>query len=138
MGKKNGVFKFITGALVGAGLGVLFAPKSGNETRKELKVKLDELIASIKDIDVAEVKANVENKVEELKKELEELDKEKVMKIAKKKADEIGKKANELVEYAKEKGTPVIESLASSAREKAILVTKDVLAKLESTKEVTK
>lgn len=37
--KKNGVGKFVLGALVGAGLGVLLAPKSGSETREELKEK---------------------------------------------------------------------------------------------------
>ena len=66
--------------------------------------------------------------------ELADLDKEKVVKIAKKKAKDIATKAGELVEYAKEKGTPVLESLASSARDKAIDITKDVLKKLEETK----
>ena len=39
--------------------------------------------------------------------------------------------AEELVDYAIEKGTPVLEKTASSIREKAIEVTKDVLNKLE-------
>ena len=39
--KKKGFGKFLAGALVGAGLGVLFAPKKGSETRKELKLKMD-------------------------------------------------------------------------------------------------
>ncbi len=134
MEKKNGFGKFLTGALIGAGIGMLFAPKSGKELRKELKEKYDELIRRAKDIDIDEVKEYIENKVEEIKLELADLDKEKVLKIAKKKASEIGAKANELVEYAKEKGTPVLESLASSARDKAIDVTKDVLKKLEESK----
>ena len=134
MGKKSGFGKFIVGALVGAGLGVLFAPKTGKEIRKDLKEKLDELIEKARDIDVSEVKDTVEAKVEEIKMELADLDKEKVLKIAKQKAKKIGEKTNELVEYAKEKGTPVVESLAASARDKAIEVTKDVLVKLESTK----
>ena len=41
-------------------------------------------------------------------------------------------KAAELVELAKEKGTPVLEKAASEVREKAILVTKEVLKKLEN------
>lgn len=134
MSKKCGVGKFITGALVGAGLGMLFAPKAGKELRKDLKIKLDDLIAKAKDIDIDEVKENIEKKVEEMKAELADLDQEKVLKVAKQKAKEISNKANELVEYAKEKGTPVLESLAASARDKAIEVTKDVLNRLEETK----
>lgn len=134
MSKKSGFGKFLTGAVIGAGIGMLFAPKSGKELRKDLKEKLDELIAKAKDVDLDEVKENIENKVEEIKLELADLDKEKVLKIAKQKAKEIGNKANELVEYAKEKGTPVLESLAASARDKAIDITKDVLNKLEETK----
>ena len=39
--------------------------------------------------------------------------------------------AEELVEYAVEKGTPVLEKTADSVRQKAIEVTKEVLNKLE-------
>ena len=35
--KKSGIGKFIAGAAVGAGLGILFAPKTGKETRAVLK-----------------------------------------------------------------------------------------------------
>ena len=134
MGKKSGLGKFVFGALVGAGLGALFAPKSGKDLRNDLKDKFDELMIKVKELDVEEVKDNVEAKVDELKHELAELDKEKVLKIAKQKAKVISDKANELVDYAKEKGTPVVNSLADSARNKAIEVTKDVLSKLEATK----
>ena len=129
--KKSGLGKFLAGAAIGAGLGVLFAPKKGSETRRELKQKFDELVAKAKEIDIDEVKENIENKVEEIKAELEDLDKEKVLKIAKKKAKEIETKANELVNYAIEKGTPVLEKTASTVKEKTIEVTKQILAKLE-------
>lgn len=129
--KKSGLGKFLAGAAIGAGLGVLFAPKKGSETRRELKQKFDELLAKAKEIDIDEVKENIENKVEEIKAELEDLDKEKVLKIAKKKAKEIETKANELLNYAIEKGTPVLEKTASTVKEKTIEVTKQILAKLE-------
>ncbi len=131
MSKKKGFGKFAFGAIIGAGLGILFAPKKGSETRKELKIKLDELIAKAKDLDIDEVKESIESRIEIIKAELEDLDKEKVLKIAKKKAKDLQIKAEELVNYAVEKGTPVLEKAATSVKEKTIEVTKQVLAKLE-------
>ena len=70
-------------------------------------------------------------KVEDIKSELEDLDKEKVLKIAKEKSEDIKKKTLDLVQLAKDKGTPVLEGVADDLRLKAIDVTKDVLRKLE-------
>ena len=131
MSKKKGFGKFAFGAIIGAGLGILFAPKKGSETRKELKIKLDELIAKAKDLDIDEVKESIESRIEIIKAELEDLDKEKVLKKDKKKAKDLQIKAEELVNYAVEKGTPVLEKAATSVKEKTIEVTKQVLAKLE-------
>ena len=129
--KKSGVLKFLAGVGIGAGFGLLFAPKSGEETRRELKEKLDEFIKAVKDIDIKEVKDEFVAKIEEIKEELDDLDKEKVKKIAEEKAEALKKKVNELVELAKAKGTPVVEGIANDLRNKAINVTKDVLRKLE-------
>lgn len=132
--KKNGLGKFLAGAAIGAGLGLLFAPKKGSELRKDLKNKLDEIVGKAKEIDVQEVKNEFFQKVDEVKKGLEDLDKEKVLKIAKKKGEELKEKSEELLALAKEKGTPVLEKVANEVRDKAILVVKEVLEKLESTK----
>ena len=129
--KEKGFGKFLLGAGLGAGLGILFAPKKGSDTRKELKEKAEEMIQRLKEVDADEVRENIEAKIYEIKEQLEELDKEKVLKIAKKKAEEIKDMADELVDYAVEKGTPVLEGTANSIREKAITLTKEVLAKLE-------
>ncbi len=134
MSKKKTIGTLLAGVAIGAGLGVLFAPKKGSETRRELKEKMDDLINKAKQIDAKEVKENIENKIEEIKSELKDLDKEKVLKIAKKKAKDIQTKAEELVNYAVEKGTPVLENAAQSVKEKAIDVTKEVLKKLEGEK----
>ena len=132
MSKKNcGLLKFAAGLGLGVGLGMLFAPKKGDELRKDLKCKFDELINKAKEIDVKEVADEFMDKIETLKDELEDLDKEKVLAIAKKKGEELKKKAVELVELAKVKGTPVLEKAAEEVRERAVLVTKEVLKKLE-------
>ena len=63
MSKKG---KFLLGAGVGLGLGLLIAPKSGKETRKDLSKKFDDLIDKAKDIDVEEVKSAIIVKTKEL------------------------------------------------------------------------
>ena len=132
---KKGLGKFIAGLAVGAGLGVLFAPKKGSETREDLKKKIDELIQKAKEIDPKDVKEAIEAKIEEIKLELASLDKEKVIKIAKEKASQIKTKAEELVALAKEKGTPVLQKAAQEVRAKAADVVREILAKLEAPKE---
>lgn len=127
MSKKG----FLWGAALGVGAGLLFAPKKGSETRKELKNILDEMLVKLKDIDYDEVRENIEVKIYEIKNELRDLDKEKVLDIAKKKANDLKKMAEELVSYAVEKGTPVLEKSANSIKEKVITVSKEVISKLE-------
>ena len=129
---KKGNGKFLLGALVGVGLGVLFAPKARSETRKELGEKMKELLAKAKEIDMDEVKTNIAAKIDEIKAELKDLDKEKALAIAKEKGNAIKDKATELVAIAKEKGTPALEKAAEEVRLKAILVVKEVLEKLEN------
>lgn len=131
---KKGYGKLLVGLGVGAGLGLLFAPKRGSETRKELKAKLDELYAKVKEIDKEEVKKNIVKKIDDIKKELSSLDKEKVTKIAKEQASNIQSKAEELYKYAVEKGTPVLESAVDEVRTQAIKLTKEITKKLEASK----
>lgn len=130
MNKKSGLGKFIAGAAVGVGLGMLFAPKSGEETRKDVKAKLDDLVEQAKNIDIEEVKENISKKVEEIKMELVDLDKEKVLEIAKEKGNELKEKAQELVELAKEKGTPVLKKTANDVLDGVIKISKDTQKKL--------
>ena len=129
---KRGLTKFSIGTAIGVGIGFLLAPKEGSETRKELKQKIDEFCKKVKDLKKEDVQAEIEMRVEKLKKEISELDKEKVLKIAKEKGQQVKTEAQKLVDLAKEKGTPVLEKTATEVREKAIVVTKNVLDKLEN------
>ncbi len=128
---KKGLGKFILGAGLGAGLGLLFAPKTGSETRKELKVKIDDLVAKAKELDMDDVSKQVEDKIKEIKADIKDLDKEKALKIAKEKGEVLKEKASELVSIAKEKGTPVLRDAANEVKDKALSVAKEVIARLE-------
>ena len=130
--KKSSLGKFLIGAGVGAGVAMLFTKKNGKENREALKLKAEELMTKVKSIDSKELKENIEKKVKEIVDEISDLDKEKALAIAKKKADQIKTKSEDLVEYVIEKGTPVLEKSAETLRQKAILVTKEILKKLEA------
>ena len=131
MSRKGGFGKFLAGIGIGAGLGLLLSPKSGEENRKDLKDKINQLIEEAKKVDMNDVRDEFLDKIDELRTEVKDLDKEKVLSLAKEKGEQIKDKASELVSLAKEKGTPVLENAANDLRLKAIDVTKEVLKKLE-------
>ena len=105
---KKSIGNLVLGVVVGASLGILFAPKKGKETRRELKNKMVELVSNAKELSISDVSKMVEDKITEIRKDLNELDKEKVLKIAKKKSENIKKKCQELVLLAKERGLDII------------------------------
>ena len=129
MSKKCG---FLKGAVIGATLGLLFAPKSGKETRENLSNSLKGLLDKVKGMDKEEVKDKLEKKIEEIENEIKDLDKEKVLSIAKEKSLVLKGKVEELVLLAKESGKPVIENAAKSVKKELASVTRKVLEKLES------
>lgn len=128
---KNSMGNFVLGIAIGASLGILFAPKKGKETRRELKDKMLELVSRAKELSISDISDVIEDKITEIRKDLNDLDKEKVLKIAKKKSEDIKKKCEDLVDLAIEKGTPVLKDAAIEVRDKTIDVMKDMIEKLE-------
>ena len=122
--KKSGLGKVVAGAAIGVGLGVLFAPKSGKETRNDIKEKVKTLTSK-------EYQDEFKRKVKELESEIKSLDKEKFLNIAKKKSAELKEKAEELIEMAKAKSDAALEKTANNLKQKAIKTAEMVIAKLE-------
>jgi gas vesicle protein len=65
----NGVGAFILGALLGAGIALLFAPKSGEETQRELKEKALRLRDAAEER-IREMQQQVEEKLDQARTEV--------------------------------------------------------------------
>ena len=128
---SKGFRKFLLGAGIGTGIGMLITKNTGEKNREQLKTKIDDLIRKAQNIDSKELIKNIENKIKEIKTGLSDLDKEKAIDMAKTKSEEIKNKLEDLVKYTVEKGTPVLEKSASVVKEKTIQVMKQVIDKLE-------
>ena len=131
-GSKSGLGKFVAGATVGVGIGMLFAPKSGKQTREDLKNSLKNLIDEAKDLDKDDLKKLITKTAQEIEKEIKELDSEKVLKVVKEKSKKIQKKADDLYKLAIEKGTPVLEKTASDVKKNTAEALKKIASKLEN------
>jgi len=131
MSKKR---NFLLGVAVGLGLGFLFAPKSGKETREDLTRLLKDLVEKAKHIDVEEVKNAIIVKTKELENTLKDLDKETAKQLIIDKTNEVKIKAQELVDLAVEKGTPIVEKTAKKVKSKTAEILKNTAEKLEEQK----
>ncbi len=101
---KGSFFKgLIAGALGGAIAGILLAPKSGEETREDIK----KLAVDLKDkaVDTYEkARAEVERKIEQVKKAGEKIDEDKYKKIVAEVVDEFKKDTKVTSSAAKQLG----------------------------------
>lgn len=129
--EKKDIAKVATGAILGAGLGVLFAPKSGKETRKCIKKKVNETKDKVKHLDKDEMKDMMKKKIEEIKKEVEHLDKEKVLDVVTKRSEDLRKKCDEVVSMAKKEGSEKANAIARECKDTTIKALETMIAKLE-------
>lgn len=132
--KKGGFGKFLGGIALGAGLGILFAPDKGENTRKVLSKKIDELLKKVNDIDLDEVKDELLFRAESLQAELATLDTDKAKELVLEQAESIKEKAEELYKYAIEKGTPIVEKAADDVRKQALKIVREAEKKLSENK----
>lgn len=115
---KSGLSKFVIGAGIGFGIGILVAAKSGKETRQDLKNKFKELEYKMKNLDMSDLKDGAINKLDEIKDTVRDLDFEQVSTFTKEKVDTIRIKLSELSSYLKKKSAPVIKKVINEINEK--------------------
>ena len=125
--KKKTIVGFLAGAVFGTTLGVLFAPKSGKETRKDLK----KLAKKAKDIDLDDVREFVIEKSANIEEKLSKLSKERVLKEAKKKSKEIQKDIANLYDYVKDISEDVMQDSVIKLKKKAEITIEKILEKLK-------
>jgi gas vesicle protein len=95
---KSGDFVagILIGGLIGAVIGILYAPKSGKETREEIAKKADQLLAKAKE----EYECAVEKSRKAYEETVQRL--KSLEKTAWEKAEEVGEKVDEITERGKE------------------------------------
>lgn len=95
---------FLTGAIVGAAVALLYAPKAGKELRQDIKNKADDLMTDAeKHLEVAKEKAI--STINEGKKKAEQL-----VSDAKVKVEKLMKDADQMIANAKNKASHPAES----------------------------
>ncbi len=128
---QNKFGRFLSGVLVGIGLGILVAPDKGENTRLELRKSFDKLIDTIKDIDVESTKAAFINKLAEIESDLTDLDTAEKTDIVKEKTELINQKCDELISVASDTDASVLNDAIKEVKENTTKLASTVLSSLE-------
>ena len=115
---KGGLGKFIIGAGIGFGIGLLVAAKSGKETRNDIKNKFKELEEKFKQLDISELKEGAIEKLDALKEKISDLDSEQIVNFTKEKISDIKNGLVQLTKSVKRKSVPVIKRIVDDISEK--------------------
>ena len=128
--KKSKLGALVAGIGIGAAAGMLLAPKSGEETRKDIKNKAKQIGKKVKDIDLNQVKEDLVKEFDKFKNEMKDMDKDKAMKLAKEQGTKLLAKCEDLINMAKEKSAPMIEKTGKDIKKKLSEILADASEKL--------
>ena len=128
--KKSKLGALVAGIGIGAAAGLLLAPKSGEETRKDIQKKAKQIGKKVKDIDLNQVKEDLVKEFDKFKNEMKDMDKEKAMKFAKEQGTKLLDKCEDLITMAKEKSAPMIEKTGKDIKKKLSEMLADASEKL--------
>lgn len=115
---KSGLGKFIIGACIGVGIGLLVASKPGKETREDIKKKFKELEDKFRELDINDLKDGAIEKLETLKEKIANLDSDQVADFTKEKIGDIKNGLVDLTKSVKKKSVPVIKRIVDDISEK--------------------
>ena len=132
---QNKFGRFLSGVLVGIGLGILVAPDKGENTRLELRKSFDKLINTIKDIDIESTKAALINKLAEIESDLTDLDTAKKTDIVKEKTELINQKCDELISVANSTDANMLNDVIKEVKKNTTKLASTVLNSLEESEE---
>lgn len=132
---QNKFGRFLSGVLVGIGLGILVAPDKGENTRLELRKSFDKLINTIKDIDIESTKAALINKLAEIESDLTDLDTAKKTDIVKEKTELINQKCDELISVANNTDANMLNDVIKEVKKNTTKLANTVLNSLEESEE---
>lgn len=128
---QNKFGRFLSGVLVGIGLGILVAPNKGENTRLELRKSFDRLINTIKDIDIESTKAALINKLAEIESDLTDLDTAEKTDIVKEKTELINQKCDELISVANGTDANMLNDVIKDVKKNTTKLASNVLNSLE-------
>lgn len=128
--KKSKLGALVAGIGIGAAAGLLLAPKSGEETRKDIQKKAKQIGKKVKDIDLNQVKEDLVKEFDKFKNEMKDMDKDKAMKLAKDQGTKLLAKCEDLITMAKEKSAPMIEKTGKDIKKKLSEMLADASEKL--------
>ena len=129
--KKSTLFTFLAGTAIGVAIGLIIAPKSGKEMRKDISTKAKKITKKVKEIDLDDIREFVVEKSADIEDKLSKLTKEKVLKDAKKLAKEIEKDMTNLYNSVKDISEDVMQDAVEKLKEKAANTIEKVLKKLK-------